>query len=192
MSGKSSMAVRFQWLSDYVDSGDIANEPHSGVIAKTHSASLDLTSDRNGWARNSGAEAIIEYGKMLKYPERHRINMDIDMSARARKVIEAANELNPEDYKDILLTKGMGRATLRSLAFVSSLIYDKELAYRDPVMYAYNLGGKDRIPFEINRRTYDNVCKEMQEIIENSRVETGEKYKMLKRLSSGVANNPTQ
>ena len=69
----------------------------------------------------------------------------------------------------------MGRATLRSLAFVSALIYEKELAYRDPVMYAYNLGGKDRIPFKINKKTYDSVCRSMNDIVENARIETGEK-----------------
>ena len=112
--------------------------------------------------------------------------MDIDMSKRARDVIAKANDIDPKDYKELLLIKGVGRATLRSLAFVSSLIYDEKLAYRDPVMYAYNLGGKDKIPFEVNRKTYDDVCKNLQTIIENAKIENNEKYKVLKRLSASL------
>lgn len=188
MSSKSDMAVRFQWHSDLMDEKDMANEPHSSVFSKYHTQSLDLTSTTNKWVREGSTEAIEEYNRMLvkSYPQRHDIKMDIDMSRRARDTIAKANEIDPDDYRQLLLIKGVGRATLRSLAFVSSLIYDKELAYRDPVMYAYNLGGKDKIPFEINKRTYDNVCNSMEEIIENAKIETGEKYTALKRLNRSV------
>lgn len=139
--------------------------------------------------RKSEGEALDEYSRLLtkSYPERHDIEMSVDMSKRAREIIAKANEIDPKNYKELLLIKGVGRATLRSLAFVSSLIYDKELAYRDPIMYAYNLGGKDKIPFEINRKTYDNVCKSMQSIIENAKIENNEKYKVLKRLNASLA-----
>lgn len=188
MYEKSNMAVRFQWYSDLVNEKDIANEPHSSILSKYHTKSLDLTNRDNVWVRDSGSEAIEEYNKILTttYPERHDIDMELDMSKRARDIIAKANEIDPKNYKELLLIKGVGRATLRSLAFVSSLIYGKELAYRDPVMYAYNLGGKDKIPFEINRRTYDSVCKSMQTIIENAKIENNEKYKILKRLNGSL------
>ncbi|MGD0729091.1 MAG: DUF763 domain-containing protein [Candidatus Micrarchaeaceae archaeon] len=191
MSSGSDIAVRFQWYCDYVNEKDIANEPHSSVYSQNHSSSLDLTANNNKWVRESGSEALEEYQKILTktYPMRHEIEMNIDMSKRAVATIAKANELDPKDYRELLLVKGVGRATLRSLAFVSSLIYDKELAYRDPVMYAYNLGGKDKIPFEINKKTYDNVCKLMSEIIENARIENNEKYKVLKRLNASLENN---
>ncbi len=189
MLNQSNMAIRFQWFSDLVDQKDIVNEPHSSVHSEHHAKSLDLTSSKNTWSRNASEEALEEYNKILVngYPERHRIKMEIDMSKRARGVIAKANDIDPKDYKELLLIKGVGRVTLRSLAFVSSLIYDKELAYRDPVMYAYNLGGKDKIPFEINRKTYDNVCKGMEQIIENARIDSNEKYKILKRLNKQLS-----
>lgn len=186
MLNKSDMAVRFQWFCDMVDEKDIANDPHSAVQSSYHTSSLDLTNSKNDWVRKSPEDAIGEYNRILSYPERHDIDMNLDMSKRARNIIAKANEIEPKDYKELLLIKGVGRATLRSLAFVSSLIYDKELAYRDPVMYAYNLGGKDRIPFAINKKTYDSVVTGMQHIIENARVENDEKYKMLKRLNRSI------
>jgi hypothetical protein len=188
MSKDSNIAVRFQWFSDLVDEKDTANEPHSSVASDHRSKSLDLTSNDNQWARKSGGEAVGEYNRMLarSYPERHDIKMDLDMSKRARDVIAKANEMDPKSYNELLLIKGVGRATLRSLAFVSSLIYDKELAYRDPVMYAYNLGGKDRIPFPVDKKVYDSVVMNMQSIIENAKIETNEKYKVLKRLNRSL------
>ncbi len=188
MSKNSNIAVRFQWFCDFIDEKDIANEPHSSISSQHHTSSLDLTSSKNDWVRNSSSEALDEYNSILtkSYPERHDIEMNVDMSKRARDVIAKANEMDPKDYKELLLIRGVGRATLRSLAFVSSLIYDQELAYRDPVMYAYNLGGKDRIPFKINKKTYDSVCRSMQDIIENAKIENNEKYKVLKRLNKSL------
>jgi uncharacterized protein len=188
MSTKNNMAIRFQWHSDLINEKDIANEPHSSVASSYHSNMLDITNKHNKWVRDSGGEAVEEYNKIFttQYPQRHKIKMDIDMSKRARDVIAKANDIEPKDYKELLLIRGVGRATLRSLAFVSSLIYDEKLAYRDPVMYAYNLGGKDKIPFEVNRKTYDDVCKNLQIIIENAKIENNEKYKVLKRLSASL------
>ncbi len=186
----SNMATRFQWFSDFVDKKDLANEPHSCVHTELHKSSLDLTNESNSWARASSVEALQEYNQMLthSYPSRHNIRFNIDLSKRAQEVIHRANELEPKDFRELLLVKGVGRATVRSLAFVSSLIYDRELAYRDPVVYAYNLGGKDKIPFEINRKTYDSVVSSMEHIIDSARIETDEKYYILKRLNKAVTN----
>ena len=193
MAREGGMAVRFQWLSDSVDKGDIANEPHSGMRSNRHYTSMDLTDSRNSWARKSSIEVLEEYRKMLSgrsYPSRHPIIKSIDMGKRAADAIGRARELDPKDYKELMLVKGIGRATLRSLAFVSSLIYDRELACRDPVMFAYNLGGKDGIPFRVDRGTYDDVCGSLEGIIENARIESGEKYGALKRLSREISGHP--
>lgn len=186
---ETGTAVRFQWFSDCVDQKDIANEPHVAVHSDTHMHSLDLTSHDNEWARSSSVDALHDYHRILdhSYPHRHGIHEHMDLSPRAQKVLKTASELDPQNFQELMLVRGVGRATLRSLAFVSSLIYDKELAYRDPVVYAYNLGGKDGIPFPVPRRTYDNVVKEMDHIIDSARIEGREKYYILKRLSNTLA-----
>jgi len=78
---------------------------------------------------------------------------------------------------------------VRALALVASLIFDKELAYRDPVAFAYALGGKDGIPFRINRRTYDSVIDEMTKIIDRANIENKDKYYALKRLSAYITKS---
>ncbi len=100
--------------------------------------------------------------------------------------IRRAGKLGPESFSDLLLVKGLVRSTVRSLAFVSSLIYRRDLASRDPVAYAYNVGGKDGIPFPVDRKTYDDVIHEMRHIIDSANMGHDEKYKALRRLATVI------
>jgi len=186
MEQKGSNAIRFQWFSDTVDKKDIANEPHTAVAASVHKKTIDLTYKENSWARAGSLEALDEYSNIITsgYPGRHKLLYDVDLSSTARKAIEMASTVNPKDYKELLLVKGVGRSTIRSLAFIASLIFGKELAYRDPAAFAYNLGGKDGIPFPVQRGTYDNVIESMNYIIDASNIDRQEKIDALKRLSA--------
>ncbi len=85
----------------------------------------------------------------------------------------------------------MGRKTLKSLAIISSLIYEKEIAYRDPVLYSYNLGGKDGIPYPINLKEYDNVVKSLSETIKHSELQESDSNLALRRLSSDMLKQYT-
>jgi uncharacterized protein len=203
MDPSTHNAIRFQWFSDLVDSSDITNEPHTSVFSERHDSTMDLTYSENKWAKSSSVELIRDprsitnalKGSSLApmrqatlkadaaYPQRHYI-VKGDISKVGWDAIGRAGDLNPQSYKDLMLVKGMGRSTLRSLAFVSSLIYGNQLAYRDPVAYAYNVGGKDGIPFPVDRKTYDEVIEEMEHIVDASRIEKEEKYRALKRLSA--------
>lgn len=191
MDYNSSNAIRFQWFCDKVNVKDIANEPHTGIETKRRGRSMDLTYEDNSWARTASVEILEDVNAIEKksYPARHPIVPTVDISERGWETIRKAGELEPKDYKELLLVKGVGRSVLRSLALVSSLIYDKELAYRDPITYSYNLGGKDGIPFVINRRTYDQVVDELKRAADSVNVDRDEKYKLLKRLNASVAAN---
>ncbi|MDE1860476.1 MAG: DUF763 domain-containing protein [Candidatus Micrarchaeota archaeon] len=189
MDYKSSNAIRFQWFSDRVNMKDVAGEPHSGIETDMRKVTIDLTDGRNHWARSASVEILEDINSIHvnSYPARHGIVPDIDVGKRGWEAIRKASELEPKDYRELLLTKGVGRSTLRSLALISSLVYDKELASRDPITYAYNLGGKDGIPFVINRGTYDNVVDELKHAVDAANMESGEKYKALKRLNAALA-----
>ncbi len=191
MDTKRRRAIRFQWLSDLINKGDVADEPHAGIQTQLRTQSADLTYSENKWARASLTDALQECGRVLKsaYPDRHEIFKSVDVSDRGRRAIRSAAELDPKDYRELLLTKGVGRATIRSLAFVASLIFDKELAYRDPVAFSYNLGGKDGIPFPVNRSTYDSVVESMDGIIDAANIEKEEKINAMKRLSRAMCES---
>ncbi len=207
MGPESRMAIRFQWLSDNIDQSDFTNEPHTSISSQFHKSTLDMTYDSNRWAKDSSVDIVKDPRSIVdnlkeaqkrqttlagdrsispqdaSYPSRHYI-MRNDITKQGWAAIKRAGELDPKDYKELLLVKGMGRSTLRSLAFVSSLIYGKDLAYRDPIAYSYNVGGKDGIHFPVNRKTYDQVIKEMEYLVDSSNIEREEKYSALRRLSS--------
>lgn len=188
MENKGDMAIRFQWHSSMVDEKDFANEPHSGLEANKSKESLDLTYSKNKWAREGLVEALKEMQEtnILRYPERHKLIMGYDISKNGAEALRKAYELDPKDYKELLLVNGIGRKTLRSLAITASLIYDKELAMRDPALYAYNVGGKDGIPYKISREHYDSLIQGMQTILDRANIDREEKIKALKRLSSSL------
>ncbi|MGC8478329.1 MAG: DUF763 domain-containing protein [Candidatus Micrarchaeia archaeon] len=183
MQAPRSLAIRFQVYSELLDAKDIANEFNSAIAAPGGQQSLDLTYSVNAEARLSLTDALGELVRIVSYPNRHTIIPQIDLGKRGIEAVKNASELNPKDYKELLLSKGIGRKTLRSLAFVSSLIFGKELAYRDPVAYAYNVGGKDGIPFRINKESYDNLIAGMRDILDSARIENREKLSAMKRLA---------
>ncbi|EQD37122.1 protein containing DUF763 [mine drainage metagenome] len=195
MQDSTSMAVRFQVLGSRVDEKDAANETNSGVNG-VKELTMDLTYSRNSDIRASSVTALREdiqevlrvFEKLYVLPARHKI-LPADLSSRAKRALEYANEMQPESYEQLLGVKGVGRRTLRSLAIISSLIYDKDIYKRDPTMYAYNLGGKDRIPYEINLRVYDDVVRSLGSIVEGTKINPLEKEKALRRLHQGFSRS---
>lgn len=195
MQNSTDNAIRFQIDSKKIDSADITNETNSGVGASSSSNTLDLTFAENAGIKKDSVAAVKEdinavldfNPKVYKLPSRHEILQNVDLSKRARDALKYANEMQPESYEELLSIKGLGRKTLKSLALISSLIYDKELSYRDPVMYSYNVGGKDGIPYPINLSEYDDVIKKMEEAVKASEMSGGESAKALYRLSADLA-----
>jgi uncharacterized protein len=190
MHAESSNAVRFQISWDSIDKNDIANETNKEIVSKYHTNSFDISYSSNKNIREASVNALnSDLNKIVnsdssiyKLPKRHEI-LSCDLSDRARSVLKYAGELKPEKYEDLLKVKGLGGRTLRSLAIISSLIYDEEIYKRDPIMYAYNVGGKDGIPFPISREGYDDVVKKMGEIVNSSKMKQPDADKAMKRLS---------
>ena len=56
--------------------------------------------------------------------------------------------------------------------------YDRQ----DPAKYSFALGGKDGVPFPVDKRRYDEVIEFMEEVIKQSRLGFSEKRKILKEI----------
>ncbi|MGC9132267.1 MAG: DUF763 domain-containing protein, partial [Candidatus Micrarchaeia archaeon] len=164
------------------------NEPHI-VSSDFHQKTLDLTFEKNKEIRESTVillkedfQKIINFRRenfsFLSLPSRHELK-EIDIS---KKGMELLKNSQVESYEDLLLIKGVGRKTIKSLALIARLIYDKELYTRDPAVFSFTVGGKDGIPYKINKKHYDEVIQQMKLIVENSKIEEKEKFTALKRL----------
>jgi hypothetical protein len=195
MNASSDKAVRFQIFSEHVDKKSFTNEPNNAVSSDVHQSTLDLTDSANRGVKeasvvliNEQLDNLLDFNKgAYVLPTRHYIEKT-DLSKRAGELLQYASDMQPRNYEELLRIKGIGRKTLRSLAIIASLIYEKEISERDPVLYSYNLGGKDGVPFPVDRNTYDETVIAMQEIVKNARIEKDEEARALRRLSREMAN----
>ncbi len=193
MFNKGNTAVRFQIFSDNIDKKDISCETNNAIASDVSSNTVDLTFKGNSDIKmqslnliNESLSEIVTFGKTYNLPNRHNIIPSMDLSKQAIKLLEYANDIKPENYDALLSIKGIGRKTLKSVALISSLIYNNEIYERDPVLYSYNLGGKDGIPYRINLKDYDNTINSLKDIIDNAKFNPQEKGQVLLRLSKDL------
>lgn len=92
----------------------------------------------------------------------------VSLSPRALGV---ARELDVRSYEELLAVRGVGPSTIRALALIAELVYEMPPSWRDPVThpvdpfkFAYAVGGKDGVPFPVDRRTYDEVLSILREL----------------------------
>ena len=71
---------------------------------------------------------------------------------------------------------------MRGLALISEIIYGEEPSWRDPVKYSFAYGGKDGVPFPVDRKAMDESIKILKEAVENARLNNKEKLRSLQRL----------
>jgi hypothetical protein len=73
------------------------------------------------------------------------------------EALRVAYERQPRNYEELLCIRGIGPATIRALALISELIYGEEPSWKDPVKFSFAFGGKDGVPYPVDRKTMDEV-----------------------------------
>jgi hypothetical protein len=197
------LARRYHWLSDNVAS--FVEEPHSGIASDRLGQSvLDMTAHESeesrkaslGLVRDSpnslsslirGAEqaSIDQYlpghqrALMLVMPTQHSITR---LSKTTVEALRRAYEFQPESYEELVAIRGIGPKAVRALALVSELIYGSAPSWKDPAKYSFAHGGKDGIPYPVDRRTYHRTIEIVENATRNANVGENEKTKAIKRL----------
>lgn len=193
MNTEERYARRYHWLSDSVKS--FSEEPHKAICAdKKEDEVLNMTAKESSAVRQSAVElASVDPVKVLKevkiinnltLPSRHEILREDINPKNMEKVLLSTYETQAKDFESLLLVKGFGPKAMRSLVMIAELIYNKEPSYKDPAAYSFAHGGKDGIPYPVNRKLYDENITFMKEIAHKSGVEISEKEKAFKRLSA--------
>jgi len=96
--------------------------------------------------------------------------------------LRRAYEFQPRDYEELVGTKGVGPATVRGLALISELVYGEAPSWRDPVKYSFAFGGKDGVPFPVDREAMDQAISILQTSLENTTISGRERKAALRRL----------
>lgn len=98
------------------------------------------------------------------------------------KILQKVAYEKPQTYEQFLATEGVGPKTVRALSLVSEVIYGADPSYEDPARYSFAFGGKDAIPYPVDRPTYDKTITLMERAINRAKVSLQEKQKALRRL----------
>lgn len=111
------------------------------------------------------------------------LDEDFSKSKYLDRIFQKITYEKPKDYESFLATEGVGPKTVRSLALVAEIIYGAKPSYEDPARYSFAHGGKDFIPYPVDRDTYDGTIKVLQKAVEKTNLNVLEKDKILKRIS---------
>jgi hypothetical protein len=191
MNGESRYARRYHWLGEAVS--DFVCEPHTAVCAEASADTLNLVASESAPARDTISliarqdnpdriMANLQKLHSLELPRRHAIEVGDIHPARLYKIFVQTYERQPEDFETLLGLEGVGGKTLRALSLLSELIYGVPSSFRDPARFSFAHGGKDGIPFPVDRKTYDLSIEMLHNALERAKVEDGEKLAAIRRL----------
>ena len=191
MNKVNRYARRYHWLGETVS--NFVNEPHSAILSEARGQVLNLVASESGSARTTIADIAAEQKpqdilaelkklKTLNLPAHHPIGVHDLHPDSLSKILLSAYEHQPQDFEQLLGLRGVGPKTIRALSLISELVYGVAPSYRDPARYSFAHGGKDGIPYPVDRKTYDQSIELLRKAIHKTRLGIREKNETLNRL----------
>jgi len=202
MSVKDRTARRYHWLSEHVQS--FVLEPHDAIVGDAkREVALDMTARDSQDCQRVSTDMVKESPKkvmnMLQsirpthqtslqkwMPEARWKEYVVDVLSMPDnlnwKAVKRAYEFQPKNYEQLLGIRGVGSATVRGLALIAELVYGTPPSWRDPVKYSFCVGGKDGVPFPVDRRAYDEIIDILESAVKQAKVGDKERVNAIKRL----------
>jgi hypothetical protein len=212
MCTRDRTARRYHWLSDNIR--DFVVEPHSAIVGETkREAALDMTAKESEGCRRASVDLIREEPKRLARmlitarPEHQKSlarwlpnttdtnwkEYEFEVLSMPRninwKTLREAYEFQPSNYEQLLGIRGVGPATVRGLALVAEVIYGEKPSWKDPVKYSFAYGGKDGVPFPVDRKAMDESIEILRQAVQESRIGNKEKARSLQGLARFVPHS---
>lgn len=197
MNLQSHWARRYHWLSENVS--DFVNEPHTAISSQniehgTKNKVLNLVHHKSRNNREISTkvskekpEKIIKTIKRLqqsKLPKRHEILITDINPQRLEKIFLSTYENQPENFEKLLGMTGVGPKTIRALSLISELVYGAPASTQDPARYSFAHGGKDGIPYPVDRQIYTQSIEYLKEAINKAKLGYYEKLHAFRRLTT--------
>jgi hypothetical protein len=206
MNGDRGQARRYHWLSEGLKS--FVEAPHTAIEGKGQGDIINLTDYRARASRDGqmglladlGPERIArEFAKLtsksavpassepgtlphLVMPHHHDVRAEDMIVRRLHGNLAAAAENGPKDYAELLLTPKVGARTVQALALVAEIVHGAPCRFSDPARYSIAHGGKDRYPFPVPIRVYDETIRVLKSAVEKAKLGQAEALAALRRL----------
>jgi uncharacterized protein len=203
MNGDRRQARRYHWHSE--DLRSFVDEPHSAIDGPVQGEIVNLTDKRAEISRTAQLELLTELGPdrivielaalsgeapvqatlpHLIMPAHHDVRSSDVFTRRLHATLEAAAERGPVDFPELLLTPGVGARTVRSLALVAEVVHGAPYRFHDPARFSLAHGGKDRHPYPVPLKVYDETIRVMKSAVLKAKLGRDEEMEALKRLDT--------
>src|SRR3954447_3763127 len=191
MNTASGMARRYHWHSATVR--DFTSEPHTGVVGEHQGVILNLVDREAGPAQSAlleiaqtPPEATLAEARKLTMPRHHEVRAgNVDLK-RLGAVLAVAYERELRDFASLLLLENLGPRTLQTLALIAEVVHGAPARFSDPARYSFALGGKDRHPFPVPLKTYDESLDVLRRSLDSAKIDGGQKLDSFRRLDRFV------
>jgi hypothetical protein len=115
-------------------------------------------------------------------PAHHDVRPGDVQARRLRGTFAAAADRGPQDFAQLLLTPGVGARTVQALAMVAEVVHGAPYRFADPARFSLAHGGKDRHPYPVPIKVYDETIRVLKSAMQNARLGRAEELGALKRL----------
>ena len=191
MNEATRLARRYHWHSATVK--DFTCEPHTGIVGENEGVIQNLVDGRAKPAQdalltiaNDKPQRTLTEVMKMRMPVHHDVRAkDVDLT-RLGAVLAVSSEQKLRDFASLLLVENVGPRTLQTLAMIAEVIHGTPTRFSDPARFSFALGGKDRHPFPVPLKTYDESIAVLRRSLDAARVGDTEKLDGMKRLDKFV------
>jgi hypothetical protein len=204
MNDGRRQARRYHWLSEDLES--FVDEPHAAIDGKGQGTIVNLTDRRAAASRRAQIEVLGSLGPdgiarkflalearepepapqpllpHLVMPEHHDVRAGDVVLRRLHGSLAAAADRGPTDFPDLLMTPGVGPRTVQALAMVAEVVHGAPCRFSDPARFSLAHGGKDRHPYPVPVRVYDETIRVLKSAVQKAKLGQQEELFALKRL----------
>jgi hypothetical protein len=206
MNGGRKQARRYHWLSEGLTS--FVDDPHAAIEGAGQGQIINLADRRAEASRRAQLDLLSSLGPdgiagelsklesretsrdipaqpllpHLIMPAHHDVRGSDVVTRRLHGNLAAAAEREPADFPELLLTPGVGARTVQALAMVAEVVHGAPYRFTDPGRFSLAHGGKDRHPFPVPLKVYDETIKVLKSAVQKAKLGRDEELGALKRL----------
>ena len=206
MNGERRQARRYHWHSEGLQS--FVDDPHAAIEGLGQGQIVNLADRRAAASRAAQLDLLAAWGPdriarelaMLEasdrfdpcpaqpllphliMPSHHDVRGSDVIARRLHGNLAAAADRGPQDFPELLLTPGVGARTVRALALVAEVVHGAPCRFTDPARFSFAHGGKDRHPFPVPLKVYDETIGVLKTAVQKAKLGHEEELGALQRL----------
>lgn len=206
MNEATRTARRYHWQSEGLTS--FVDAPHAAIDGRNRGTIVNLTDHRAEASRRGQISLLADFGPdgivrelaaatgrdaapkppetpllpHLVMPAHHDVRPKDVMLRRLHGALAAASESGPRDFADLLMVPGVGARTVEALALVAEVVHGAPCRFADPARFSLAHGGKDRHPYPVPLKVYDETIGVMKSAVAKAKLGNDERLDAIRRL----------